>query len=117
LLDNVAEVIERAFIVPLRRRTTNIKVDMSLGLSGFEKELINRAELLEVSGKMVSVVTAEDLVVMKILAGRPQDVQDVRGIVAAQSHRLDWEYCMNTARKLGEALNQDLVGPIRSLRE
>jgi hypothetical protein len=117
LFDNVAEVVERSFILPLRHRTTNIKVDMSLGLSGFEQKLIGRAEPLDVSGTMVSVVTAEDLLVMKILAGRPQDTHDARGIVAAQAQRLDWEYCMNVARELGEALNQDLAGPIRSLRD
>jgi predicted nucleotidyltransferase len=117
LFDKVAEVVERSFILPLRHRTTNIKVDMSLGLSGFEQNLIGRAELLDISGTMVSVVTAEDLLVMKILAGRPQDTQDARGIVAAQSDRLDWEYCINVARELGEALNQDLVGPIQSLRD
>jgi hypothetical protein len=85
--------------------------------SGFEKKLIGRAESLDISGTMVSVVTSEDLRVMKILAGRPQDTQDARGIVAAQSQPLDWDYCMNIARELGEALNQDLVGPIRSLRD
>jgi predicted nucleotidyltransferase len=116
LFDKVAEVVERSFILPLRHRTTNIKVDMSLGLSGFEQKLIGRAELLDIAGTMVSVVTSEDLLVMKILAGRPQDTQDARGIVAAQSDRLDWEYCLNVARELGEALNQDLVSPIQSLR-
>jgi hypothetical protein len=116
LFDNVADVVERSFILPLRHRTTNIKVDMSLGLSGFEQKLIGRAEPLDISGTTVSVVTAEDLLVMKILAGRPQDVQDARGIVAVQADRLDWEYCMNVARELGEAVNQDLIGPIGSLR-
>jgi len=67
---------------------TNIKVDMSLGLSRFEQQLISRAELLDISGTMVSVVTAEDLQLLKILAGRPQDMQDARGIVAAQSKGL-----------------------------
>jgi hypothetical protein len=63
------------------------------------------------------VVTAEDLLVMKVLAGRPQDLQDARGIVAVQARRLDWEYCLDVARELGEAVNQDLAGPIRSLRD
>jgi predicted nucleotidyltransferase len=117
LFENVAEVVERSFILPLRHRTTDIKVDMSLGLSGFEQKLISRAKLEDISGTTVSVVTAEDLLVMKVLAGRPQDVQDARGIVAAQASRLDWEYCLEMARELGEALNQDLAAPIRVLRD
>src|SRR4051812_33010100 len=87
-----------------------------LGLSGFEKQLISRAKLPDISGTMVSVVTAEDLLAMKILAGRPQDMQDARGIVAAQSDQFDWEYCLRVAREFGEALNQDFVVQIQSLR-
>lgn len=34
LFDDVAEVIERAFILPLRHCETNIKVDLAIGLRG-----------------------------------------------------------------------------------
>jgi predicted nucleotidyltransferase len=117
LFDNVAEVVERSFILPLRHRSTNVKVDLALALSGFEQGAIDRAESLNISGSIVSVITAEDLVIMKVLAGRPQDEQDLRGIVAAQRESLDWDYCLRTAKELSEALGQDLVGPIRALRD
>jgi hypothetical protein len=117
LFDNVSEIVERSFILPLRHRSTNIRVDLALALSGFEQGAIDRADSLNVSGSIVSVITAEDLVIMKVLAGRPQDEQDLRGIVTAQIDCLDWDYCLRTARELGEALGQDLVGPIRALRD
>ena len=53
---------------------------------------------------------------MKVLAGRPQDDQDVRGMVLAQSDRMDWDYCLNVARELGEAVGQDLESRVRTLR-
>ena len=85
LFANVMEVVERAFILPVRHRSTNVKVDLILGLSGFERQTVTRAEPLDLAGSTVSVATAEDLIIMKVLAGRPQDEQDLQGLVMAGS--------------------------------
>lgn len=45
---------------------------------------------------------------MKTLAGRPQDDQDLRGMLLVQRDRIDWEYCLQMAAELGEAIGQDL---------
>ena len=90
---------------------------MALGLSGFERSLIDRAERVDIAGAKISVVTAEDLLVLKILAGRPQDEQDARGIAKAQSQRIDWDDYLDVSQELGDALDQDLATPMRRLRE
>jgi len=117
LFDDVADVVQRAFILPLRHRDTNIKVDLAIGLSGFEQQVVARAELLDVAGCKLPVATAEDLILMKTLAGRPRDEQDLRGVVAVQGATLDWDYCESTAAALGEALGIDLLSRIRAIRE
>lgn len=65
-------------------------VDLSLALPGFEEEAIARAVDYEVGpGRAVRLCTAGDLVVYKCVAGRPQDLLDVEGIVARQGDALD----------------------------
>lgn len=117
LFADVAAVVERSFILPLRHRTTKVKLDLALGLSGFERQAVARAEPIEIAGIQVRVVSAEDLLIMKILAGRPQDEQDARAIVTAQEHQMDWEYCHAVAKDLGDALGQDLLRPLNNLRK
>jgi predicted nucleotidyltransferase len=116
LFDDVSEVVQKAFILPLRHRATGVKVDMAVGLSGFEQQAIARAEYLDIAGTHVSVATAEDLVIMKLLAGRPRDEEDLRGLVIAQGGQMDWDYCHDLAAKLGEAVGQDLVGRLGTFR-
>ena len=111
------EVIQRSFILPLRHRTTNIKVDLAIGLSGFERQAIARAKPMHVAETIVSVATAEDLLIFKVLAGRPQDQEDIQGLVVAQGDRLDWDYCLDTASQLQQAIGHDLVESIRKLRD
>ena len=116
LFADVTDVVQQSFILPLRHRRTNVKVDLAIGLSGFEQQAIARAERLSVAGTMVSVATAEDLLIMKAMAGRPQDDVDLRGLVVAQGAYLDWDYCLKIAAELGEAIGQPLAERVRDLR-
>ena len=117
LISGVEEVVRKAFILPLRHTVTGVKVDMTIGLSGFERQVIARAEQTKVADCEVALATAEDLLVMKLLAGRPRDLQDVHGIAMVQGEGLDWQYCLKTATALGEAVDQDLTTQVQSLRE
>ena len=59
-------------------------------LPGFEEEAIARAVVYDVGeGCTVRLCTADDLVVYKCVAGRPQDVMDVESVVARQGDSLD----------------------------
>jgi len=116
LFDDVAEVVQRSFMLPLRHRQTNVKLDLAIGLSGFEKQAVARAKRMEVGGTTLPVATTEDLILMKVVAGRPRDEQDLQGLMIAQGERLDWDYCLKTAAELGDALGQDVLGRVRALR-
>jgi uncharacterized nucleotidyltransferase DUF6036 len=116
LFADAAEVVEKSFILPLRHRATGVKLDLAIGLSGFEQQAISRAQILDIGGISVPVITAEDLLVMKVLAGRPQDVQDAAGIVQAQSRNLDWNHCLTVGKELGDAVGQNLVALLEQLR-
>jgi hypothetical protein len=116
LFPGVDQVVQQAFILPLRHRETGLKVDLSIGLSGFEQQLIERAESTLIAGESVRIATAEDLIVMKLLAGRPRDMQDVQGIAAVRGEQLDWAYCQQTAIELGSAVDQDLVIQVEKLK-
>lgn len=69
-------------------------IDISLGLPGYEEEVIARAVSADFSPEIqgIKVCTAEDLVVMKIVAGRPRDIDDVEGIIIRQHDALDYGY-------------------------
>ena len=57
-------------------------------------------------GVSIPVATAEDLIVMKTLAGRDKDLDDVRAVIGGQGLRLDVEYVRTTLAALETALGQ-----------
>lgn len=90
----------RRTCVILIRASNGCHVDISLGVPGYEEEVIRRAVDYEVApGKRVRLCSAEDLIIHKAVAGRPQDLMDIEGIVHRQGERLDGEYIR---RWLGE---------------
>ena len=54
---------------------------------------------------------------MKVLAGRPQDHQDISGIIAIQGSSIDWAYCESVAHHLAEVMEMDLVLMIQRLQK
>jgi predicted nucleotidyltransferase len=117
LFAGVEEVVTTAFILPLRHRSTGIRVDLAIGMSGFEREAIRRATRLVVGAGSVPVVTVEDLLIMKALAGRPQDEGDIRGLVELNRDSLDWNRCLATATALGAAIDIDIASRLRAARD
>ncbi len=115
LFVDIEEVVEKSFILPLKHRTTNVKLDLAIGLSGFEQQTIG-AEPIELGGTTIPVATAEDLLILKILAGRPRDEEDVKGLVIAAGDHMDWKYCLRVAADLGEALGVDLKTRVELLK-
>ena len=70
-----------------------VPIDVSLGAIAFEEQMLARARLSSiVSGQKYPVASPEDLIVMKALAGRSQDWQDIEGIIARQRMKLDWTH-------------------------
>lgn len=76
--------------VLLLKSDGDIGIDVSLGALSFEEALVDRAvEFQFLPGVRLKICCAEDLVVLKSFAARPQDWVDVRGVIVRQGSKLD----------------------------
>lgn len=66
----------------LKHAETGVEVDISLGLLPFEKECLKRKILVRLGDFSVPVPSVEDLVIMKAVAHRPQDLADIDSLLA-----------------------------------
>ena len=78
----------------LYRDAAGRRVDVLFAHTDFEREALARSRAgTPFAGITLPVVTAEDLIVYKVLADRPQDRADVHDVVRAvraRGHELDW---------------------------
>ena len=106
-----ADFMARTRVAPFVHTATSLPLDVVLAGPGLEDLFLSRAVQVEVEGVQVPVASAEDIVVMKVLAGRPKDVDDVIAIVAAQERTLDFGYVRGTLDTLERAIGQSDLLP------
>ena len=116
LFEDVDDVVKRAFILPLKHQQTSVTVDLALGLTGFEQQAISTSSLIAFDEFEVPVVSAESLMLMKLLAGRPRDHEDIRKIVLKQQDNIDWNFIETTGQQLQDSFGEDLMPVINQLR-
>lgn len=61
LFPGVQQVVTSAFVLPLRHRTTGVRLDVAIGMSGFEQDAVRRATPVDVGGTAVPVATVVTL--------------------------------------------------------
>lgn len=75
---------ERTLVLPVLHTGSGVPVDVVLGATRFEAEVASRAETTMIAATSMRVIAAEDLVVLKLLAGRPHDLLDAAAVCAAR---------------------------------
>ncbi len=92
-----------------------VRVDLLDAVVPVFKRTVERAREEEIRGRRVRVASPEDLIALKIIAGRDDDLRDVRGILATQGGRLD---LAEVRRSLKECCDQGRIdGFERLVRE
>jgi len=105
--------------VLLLRTGEGIPLDVAFGGLPFEERCVERASDWTVSaGAALRTCSAEDLVVLKAFADRPQDWIDIESIVERRHAVLDWHLVLEELAPLAAARDApELVERVRRLRD
>lgn len=68
-------------VLLLRHKKSGVNIDISFGYLPFEEESLKRKTLHKMGSLEVPLPTPEDLIIMKMVAHRPQDMIDVKTIL------------------------------------
>ena len=102
------ELLAKGAVLPLSH-PSGMEVDLVLAGSGFETAALDRVTRVAIDGVEVPVVHATDLSVMKVLAGRGKDLDDLRSLLA--SGDVDLAAARNLLGQFEEALGQSDLLP------
>lgn len=94
-------------------------VDVALAGIGFEERMLDRATSHSYArGVSLRTASAEDLLVMKAFADRPQDWSDIEGIITRQKTKLNWRQVELELLPLCELKEApEILDRLRRLRE
>ena len=87
-------------------------LDVVLAGPGLEEDFLRRAISVDVDGTHIPVISPEDLIIGKIMAGRPKDIEDARSVIHERSASLDGERIRTILGLLEQALGQSDLLPV-----
>jgi hypothetical protein len=104
------DFVRRTRVLPFVHQATGMPLDVVLAGSGLEDDFLDRARVVDIGGTAIPTLDIGDLVIAKVLAGRPKDIEDANGLWRLHGRTLDAARLRNTLRLLEEALGQsDLI--------
>jgi hypothetical protein len=118
LPEDSGEFVRSTNVLPAQDLASGVRVDFLFSSLPYERSAIGRSSGISVQGTEVRVATPEDLILYKLFAGRPRDVEDARGIVTVRGETLDWEYLRKWAVEFSVVPGREgLPGAIEELEQ
>jgi len=116
LVKDVDKFVKKTLVIPLEERETGIKVDFIFSYSNYEREAIKRAKKVKIGKCFVKFARVEDLLIHKIIAGRPRDIEDARVIILKNS-KITKNYIKKWLKYFDSSLNTTFLKTFYSLLE
>ena len=104
LAENPTEFVQKTLVLPCLEPSSGIRVDLTFAVSSYEREALERVRRAPAGKAEVCFASVEDIIIHKVVAGRPRDLEDVRSIVAKQQ-TIDVEYVRRWLAEFERSLN------------
>jgi hypothetical protein len=106
----------RTMVLPCSDPDSGIRVDFVFSFSPYERHAIASALRVRIRNADVRFATAEDLVIHKVIAGRPRDLEDVR-IILLKNLGIDIDYVRRWLSDFTSALAEDFSSRFEKIWE
>jgi len=104
-IENVDGFARKNRVLLLRHTSSKVNIDISLGVLPIEEEAVERSVIHNLGTLSIRLPTPEDLIIMKAIAHRPKDLEDIRTI-AEKYQTLDVERIQQWVSAFAEILEQ-----------
>jgi hypothetical protein len=114
LVSDIDEFLRQTFVLPARDAETGIRIDFVFSLSQFEHAAIERAVTVTFDGVNVHFASVEDLIIQKIVGGRPRDIADAKSVIL-KNPAFDRGYVERWLEELDQELDTAFLGTFQEM--
>ena len=114
-MEGAADFARRHQVLLLHDRTNDVPVDVTFAWLPFETEALARSEMVSLGPLQIRVPRVDDLLVYKLVAGRPRDLNDVEQLLILYSNQIDFERIRSVLQEFAVAIESD--APLRALEQ
>jgi predicted nucleotidyltransferase len=96
--EDIESFIRQTMVLPALDETTGLRVDFIFSFTPYETGAIKRAKRITIMEQEVNFASPEDVIIHKIFAGRPRDIEDVKTVIL-KNPSIDSQYIRNWLRE------------------
>jgi len=109
LSEDSLNFFERNFVLPVKDKITNVKIDVAAGLTVFDDTIIQRRKWTKLGEAEFYISTLEDLIIYKLFANRYQDLADAQILLDKNKDSIERNYLIKTIEKFREFDREDMI--------
>lgn len=107
LTKDVESFVKKTMVLPVVDDTTGIRIDFIFSFTLYETEAIKRANKICIKEVEVCFASREDVIIHKIFAGRPRDIEDVKTIMLKHPD-MDIQYIRKWLREFDSSSDEKI---------
>jgi len=108
LVEKPEDFAQRTFVLPLQDSVSGIRIDLIFSYSPYERQALDRVRGVSIGKANVRFAAAEDVIVLKIVAGRLRDLEDA-GSILVKNQELDRGYIRRWLAEFDRSLGKTCV--------
>lgn len=116
LVKEVETFVKETMVFPVIDEKSGIRVDFIFSFSPYERQAIQRSKGIKIGRSEVKIAALEDVVIHKIIAGRPRDLEDVESILL-KNPDYDARYIEKWLVEFDNSLRKNFLDHFKALRE
>ena len=116
LVEDIESFVKETMVFPVVEENSGIRVDLIFSFSPYERQAIDRTTAVFVEDVPVMFASLEDVVIQKIISGRPRDLEDIRAILI-KNPDYDVGYIDRWLGEFDASLEEDYSGRFKKVVE
>ena len=81
LPENIEDFVQKTFVLPVKDKETDIRIDFVFSQTEYEKLAIENANIIKIEDSVIVFASLEDMIIHKVFSGRPRDIEDARSML------------------------------------
>jgi len=103
--EDIKSFAAKTFVAPVRDENSGIRIDFIFSQTSYEKEALKRINTVKIKNTALKFASIEDLIIHKIFAGRPRDLEDVKSVML-KNPDFNKYYIIKWLKEFDSALNK-----------
>jgi len=108
--------VQQNMVLPTIDQKSGIRVDFIFSFCPYERQAIGRARDIRVGRTQVKFASLEDVVIHKVISGRPRDLEDIKSILV-KNPKYNSDYISGWLKEFDQSVNQNFLETFKKTEE